>query len=424
MGSQFHVIGAGMAGLAAAVDLALSGRKVTLYEAAGHAGGRARSYFDTELGCRVDNGNHLLLSGNKAALAYIDRIGAADTLTGPGAPRFDFLDLTTDERWTLAPGPGLFPWWIFDAGRRVAGTVPADYLKLAAFLGAGEDDTVAALFDTKTPLFRRLLQPLVVAALNTEVENASARLMGRILRDTFGRGGAAIHPLVPAIGLSETLVDPALSTLAQAGATIRLGSCLRRIDFEEEYVARLHFDETVIELARDDEVILAVPVPVALRLLPGLTAPVEYRAIINAHYRLDQPIEGPPFIGLVGGVAEWVFRKPGILSVTISAADPLIDRSAEELAARIWEDVRWAYGLADREMPPCRIVKEKRATFAATPEQLPLRPPAETLWRNLSLAGDWTDTGLPSTIEGAIRSGNEAARTSIGRISQGRGGRL
>jgi len=414
MAPVFHVAGAGLAGLSAALSLIGKGGDIALYEAAGQAGGRCRSYFDTELGCLVDNGNHLLLSGNVAAMNYINRIGAAGTLTGPGRPVFDFCDLANGERWTLDPGAGRVPWWIFDEKRRIAGTKPADYLKLAAFLRAKEADTVAGLFDTGSPLFRRLLQPLTVAALNTEAETASARLLWRIMRDTFGRGGAAMHPLIPATGLSETLIDPALSMLSGAGARIRFGARLRRIEFAGDQVTKLHFDEEAIELAPEDRLILAVPAPIASRLVPELVAPTEFRAIVNAHYRVDQPIAGPPFIGLTGGIAEWVFRKPGILSVTISAADPVADRPAEELGPLVWRDVARAYGLDGAIVPPFRIVKEKRATFAATPEQLRRRPGAATRWRNLFLAGDWTATGLPSTIEGAIRSGNEAARTSLG----------
>ena len=105
-----------------------------------------------------------------------------------------------------------------------------------------------------------------------------------------------------------------------------------------------------------------------------------------------------------------MFRKSGILSVTVSAADRLVDVSAEALAALLWRDVARAYDLGNAALPPWRIVKEKRATFAATPAELRRRPPAQTRWRNLFLAGDWTATGLPATIEGAIRSGETAGR--------------
>src|SRR5881398_2822351 len=116
---RVHVIGAGLAGLAAAVALADAGRAVTLYEAAQHAGGRCRSFFDAELGCRIDNGNHLLLTGNSAAMAYIERIGALDTFERPRAAAIPFIDIESGERWAVRPGKGAVPWWVLRPARRV-----------------------------------------------------------------------------------------------------------------------------------------------------------------------------------------------------------------------------------------------------------------------------------------------------------------
>ncbi len=406
---RIHVVGAGLAGLAAATRLAAGGHAIVLHEASPQAGGRCRSYFDGELGCRIDNGNHLLLSGNRAALDYLERIGAAASLVGPDAPRFAFCDLASGERWTIAPGPGRLPWWILDRRRRVPGTSALDYLRAVTLARAGEDDTVPARLDVKSVLFCRLWQPFAVAALNTEIEAASAALLWRVIVESFGAGGAALRQLVPRERLSESFIDPALSFLAHHGATIRFGARLRAITCAGQRVASLDFDDGPLALGPRDGVVLAVPAPNAVRLLPGMTAPGEFRAIVNAHYRLAVPADKPLFIGLVGGTAEWVFRKPGILSVTVSAADRLVDEPAEKLASLLWRDVASAYRLGDQALPPWRIVKEKRATFAATPAELRRRPASRTQWGNLFLAGDWTATGLPATIEGAIRSGETAA---------------
>jgi len=164
-------------------------------------------------------------------------------------------------------------------------------------------------------------------------------------------------------------------------------------------------------------VVLAVPAPVAATLLPGLVVPDTFCAILNVHFQLQADPGEAGFFGIIGGAAEWLFVKPGIVSVTISAADRLVDQSADAIAAAVWPDIVAACGLpaASRAMPPWRVIKEKRATFAATPAQEKIRPQSRTRFNNVTLAGDWTSTGLPATIEGAIRSGCSAARALLER---------
>jgi hydroxysqualene dehydroxylase len=406
---RVHVVGAGLAGLAAAVDLAGAGHAVVLHESGPQAGGRCRSFLDPELGVRIDNGNHLLLSGNASALAYVARIGALDTFDRLPDAAIPFVDLAAGERWTLRPSPGRIPWWIFSATRRVAGTRARDYLAALRLAGAKPEDTVGGLLSRDTILFRRLWEPLAVAALNTAAADASAGLFWRVLADTVGRGATACRPLVPHEGLSESLVDPALAFLARHGADIRFGSRLRALGFAEQLVSELLLDGDSVAVAPQDSVILAVPAAVAPRLVPGLVVPQDYAPIVNAHFRCDAPEGTPLFLGIVGGAAEWVFRKPEVLSVTVSAADRLVGLAAEELRDLLWRDVARALGRPPEAAPPARIVKERRATFRATPAQLRRRPAAATRWANLHLAGDYVETGLPATIEGAIRSGMIAA---------------
>jgi squalene-associated FAD-dependent desaturase len=415
--SRVHIIGAGLAGLSAAVALTQAGRAVTLHEAGPAAGGRARSYFDRGLGLRIDNGNHLLLSGNTATMAYLDTIGARGTLTGPGAPVFPFIDIPSGRRWMLRPGTGRIPWWILTPSRRVPETRPRDYLRLAGVARIADDRSVAESLPHDV-LYRRLLEPLAVAALNTPPEQGLARLLGAVLRETLLRGGAACVPCLPREGLSETLVDPALGWLHARGAALRFGHRIAGLETIAERVVGLRGPDGPIPLGAQDAVVLAVPPWVATDLLPGLTAPDEFQAILNIHFRCTAP--PPPtdradtaqagFVGLVGGTTEWVFVKPGHVSATISAANRLVDRPAEAIAAAAWPDVQAALRLPASGMPAYRVVKERRATFAATAAQERRRPGPRAGLANLALAGDWTATGLPATIEGAIRSGHSAAR--------------
>lgn len=410
---RVHVIGAGMAGLSAALQLALMGEQVTVYEAAPYAGGRCRSYHDRELDCRIDNGNHLVLSGNVAIQDYLLLTEAQDTMTGPNAPLFPFMDLENGERWTVRMGNGVMPWWLFDAKRRVPNTKPADYLSALNILRANDEDTVISLLDTGTPLYRRFWEPLAVAALNTEPENASAKMLANIFVQTFGAGGKACHPLIPKQGLSETFVMPCLATLSANKAEMKLGQRLRAIVAQDGVISSLDFGEEFVEIAPTDWVVLAVPPWVAQELVPSLTTPDEFRAITNVHYRVEVPQNMAGFTGLVGGLAEWVFVREGIASVTISASDRYDEQDQKIWASRTWSDLATLFDLDPAKIPPWRILREKRATFAATPQQNLRRPRSYTGWKNMALAGDWTDTGLPSTIEGSIRSGVKAAQVVI-----------
>ncbi len=410
--SVVHVIGAGLAGLAAGLDFARAGWHATLYEAGPAAGGRCRSYFDKELGCRIDNGNHLLLSGNRSAMQYLDLIGGRHLLGGPGQALFAFIDVGTGERWTVAPDPGPVPWWVFRRDRRVPGTGLGEYAQLLRLRIASGDATVTEVLDGKSELYRRLLEPLAVAALNTPPDAALARLLATVVRETLGRGGRACVPLYPLQGLSEAFIDPAVAFLAARGGTLLTGRRVAGLRTEANRVTGLATQEGVVPVVKGDVVVLAVPAPVAQGLLPWLTVPDAFEAILNIHFKLDAVPHGPlaqaGFLGVIGGVAEWIFIKPGVVSVTISAANRLVDRTSAEIAALVWPDVCAALDLS-AAMPPVRVVKERRATFAATAAQEKRRPPARTPFGNLALAGDWTATGLPATIEGAIRSGQAAA---------------
>jgi hydroxysqualene dehydroxylase len=183
---------------------------------------------------------------------------------------------------------------------------------------------------------------------------------------------------------------------------------LRTLRFGPDRVEELDFGGDAAAIAADDAVILAVPPYAASSLVIGLTVPTEFRAIVNAHFRIDPAPEQPPILGVVNGTVEWIFAFPGRVSITISAGDRLIDAPREELAKTIWSEVARVTGLPPA-LPQWQIVRERRATFAATPSQNARRPGAKTQWRNFFLAGDWTATGLPATIEGAIRSGHRAA---------------
>jgi squalene-associated FAD-dependent desaturase len=408
---RVHVIGAGLAGLAAAVALVRSGREVAVYDAAGHAGGRCRSFFDVGIGRRIDNGNHLVLSGNVAIVRYLRDIGAGAGLSGPKRAEFDFLDLASGERWTVRPNRGPLPWWIFSPSRRVPGSRARDYLKALRLPGAAATASVRDVLEGSGAAFARFWEPLAVAVLNTAAAEGAAALLWPVVRETFARGEAACRPRMAAEGLSECFIDPALVYLRTAGAPVHLNYRLRRLDCADRRVRALQFapGETTT-LAPDDAVVLAVPPASAAALVPGLIVPRESRAIVNGHFILPAKVARPRVLGLVGGLCHWLFLRGDVASVTISAADEVAERANEALASAMWAEIARALDLAEAPLPAHRIIKEKRATFAQTPAEAARRPQASTCYKNLFLAGDWTDTGLPATLEGSVRSGNTAAK--------------
>jgi squalene-associated FAD-dependent desaturase len=407
--AKAYVIGAGVAGLAAATALAQRGAQVELFEAGPQAGGRCRSYFDPAIGAVIDNGNHLVLSGNRAVYNYLQRVGAPGALKGPDGAVFDFVDLSDGLHWRLKLDDGPIPAWVFSKARRVPGTKAMDYAAYAPLLWARKNAAIGDVVKDRGALWRRLMQPFLLAALNTAPEDASAALAGGVMRESLALGGRACRPRIAEPNLAAAFVSPALSYLESRGAKVHFSQRLRRFAIAGTGVRALEFADATIPTGMKDAIVLAVNAPVALDLVPGLTTPTEFRAIVNAHFRFPPPAGAPPILGVIGGTAEWIFTFPDRISVTISGADAIVDEERESLAIRIWADVATALHL-DAPLPPWQIVKEKRATFAATPAQDVLRPGPRTATRNLILAGDWTQTGLPATLEGAIRSGDVAAR--------------
>jgi squalene-associated FAD-dependent desaturase len=357
---------------------------------------------------RIDNGTHILLSGNTAALDFLAGIGASALVTGAAKARFPFVDLATRQRWTLDLGAGRLPFWVFDRHRRAPGTRALDYVALARILWPTPDQPLGRVVSCSGPAYELVVRPFLLAALNTDPSASSSDLARAVVRDTIARGGSACRPYLAPRGLSAAFVDPAIAYLKGRAGVFRFGDQLRRFVVAAGAVAGLDFGDGVVAVRPDDAVVLAVPPYVASSIIPELQTPDEFRAIINAHFRIVPPAGLEPMIGVLNGVAEWIFAFEDRISVTISGADRFLQHTRDEIAQMIWHDVQRVANVP-ADLPPWQIVRERRATFAATASQNARRPGARTVWRNLVLAGDWTDTGLPATIESAVRSGNRAA---------------
>lgn len=405
------VVGAGLAGLSAAVRLIEAGFKVEIAEAAAQAGGRCRSYHDAQLGLVIDNGNHLVLEGNQAVARFRRTVGANTPLAGPDHADFAFADLATGARWTIGINDGPLPCWVLSTARRVPGSGLGDYLPLAKLLAMAPGQTVGQRIRAAGPVWDKLLEPVLLAVLNTPPAEGSAALTAAVLRETLLRGGKATLPRIAEPTLAAAFIEPALAWLAERGSPVALGKRLRGVEMDGKRVTALDWGDTRQDVT-DEAVILAVPPWIAKGLLPEISTPDAFNSIVNAHFACPPPAEAPPMLALLGAKAQWLFAFPDRISVTVSAADDIVGLDREELARTFWDEIQRAYGFT-ASLPAWQIVKEKRATFAATPEQDAKRPPAQTRWPNLLLAGDWTQTGLPATIEGALRSGEKAAGLAI-----------
>lgn len=395
MTGTLHVVGAGLAGLAAAVAGIRAGWHVALHEASPQAGGRCRSFRCERLDRVIDNGTHLLLGANHTALAFAAAIGGHEALTR-GEPVFPFLDLTSGRHWTVSGRA-----WKAGIGETLAAL---------GFPWVSERETVAVRLGPARS-FADLWEPLCVAALNTAPSDASARLFSTLIRALLLGGGESLRPWHTSGGLSATFAGPAVATLAAHGAELHFRR--RLIGIAENALA---FDHGTLRLGGSDRVVLALP-PWALDGVVTLPA-FATRAIVNVHYRLPATVVlpgGQPFLALVGGLPQWLSARDDVLSVTVSAADRLVDRPSEDIAAKLWHDIAVALGWTRERPLAARVIKERRATLAHTPDVVRARPGPATKMDWLFLAGDWLAGPWPCTIEAAVASGLAATRLAVGR---------
>jgi len=294
------IIGAGLAGLSAALWCSERGIDVRLFEGAGHAGGRCRSFHDKYLDRQIDNGNHFIMSANQSARAYLRRVGAQDQLMSPPYALYPFVDVKSRERWTLKFNKGLIPYWVLRAKSRIPGTRLIDYFAGLKIALVGPKKTVGEVAGvdmrhvesqlSDNLLYKRLWEPLTLAVLNTTPQIGQAKLLWSVLRETFALGGQACTPMTGKNGLGPAFIDPALRTLEREGGKIQFGARLRYIERSGLRITKLHFSNDHIEIDEKTQIILALPPSRLKQVMPELDPPDDNASILNVHFLASKPL--------------------------------------------------------------------------------------------------------------------------------------
>ena len=433
---KIAIVGGGFAGLSAAAILAERGLKPIVLEARGRLGGRATAFEDRETGERVDNGQHVLFGCYTETLAFLRRIGADGNVRMQPSLAIPFID----ERGTRSalhcprlPAPlhllaGVLRWDAIPLRDRLSALRLAPGL-LRARLGGGAQAVSGSVADwlrahgQSSRLITALWEPLAVAALNQSIDTADAAPFVTVLARMFGPDPTAAALVLPTVPLDDMYAGPARAFIERHGGQVRTDA-LARITTGPSGVTGVFVRGYAVPVSR---VIAAVPWHALPALFtdpaPALRATLDAAGrtgsmpIVTVNLWYDRVVMDEPFVGLIGRTIHWIFDKRQVfaeqashLSLVVSAAGALDGMGREELIALADREVRAAITTArTARLLRGTVVREKRATFSLAAGQ-PARPAARTPVPGLFLAGDWIETSLPSTIEGAVLSGHTAAR--------------
>ena len=428
------IIGGGFAGLSAGVELSERGFEVLLLERRRHLGGRAYSFTDTRTGDPVDNGQHLFMGCYTHTIAFLKKIGCLEKLKFQEQTHIDFLDAgRRPDSFDCPPLPA--PFHVLAGLFLLKGLTLGDKLRTLHMARALRDRAAenAALSVSKwlkkyhqsERINERFWHPMTIATLNESPEVASSKMMRVVLQEAFGKGREASALGIASVGLSDLYTDSAQQFIEARGGRIRFLSHVARFRIAGGRVVAVELKTG--ETIETDHLISSVPPAVLWQLLDDDLRTGELKSvekltsspIISINLWFDRPLVDKPFIGLLGTRLQWLFNKEVILrtangshqlALIISAAhaytdwtkNQLVDMAVGELHQLLPES-------RDAELVHSAVVKERDATLSHTVASDTLRPGAKTSIPNLVLAGDWTDTGLPATIESALLSGKRAA---------------
>ena len=423
------IIGSGISGLTAASILSSKKIQVTLLESAPKFGGRTYSFKDSESGETIDNGQHILMGCYKETLAFLNLIGAGNNFIFQKNLNIDFL---TDDKKKYSLRSSLIPYplnLLFAILNYNALNVVEKFrfigliIKLP-FISERSLENLSVLDwlekeNQNENIIRSFWEILCVGALNTNLKKASAKMFYNILIKIFFNGNFASTIILPKYGLSESIISPALSFIKKNDGKVFSSETIKELIVKNRTVIGVKSDNNIYE--NFDFVISAIPLHALEKIISkellNIKTIFSYSTILNTHIWLkENPVEAN-FYGLINSPLHWIFNKGSHLNLVISDADEISKKTNEEIIETALNELEKFTSAKKENLTGYKIIREKRATFIPDNNVLYNRPKSKTAIKNLFLAGDWTDTGLPATIESAAMSGRIAAECVLSRIN-------
>lgn len=417
------IIGAGFAGLSAAVKLSQNGIKITVIEASPKPGGRAYSFQDKETGTIIDNGQHILMGCYRFTLDFLKLINSYDKVIIQRNLKVNFVK-NDSQLFPLNSAVIFYPFNLLLGILKYKAVSKSDriliikfFIKLL-FINTNKIKELSVIEwlekeGQNENIQKCLWEIIAVGALNTNLDSASAKIFADILKEIFLKGNFNTKIIIPEDGLSEMYCKQSLEFIKKRNGEIIFSEEVLEFNINNDKVISVKTDKTIYD--NFDFVIFAIP-PFALeRISSDLinNLPIKYSPILTVHLWLKENNLTEKFYGFIDSPIHWVFNHKKYITIVVSDAGNLIEKSKEEIFELASVELKKYLKIDKEVISTYKIIKEKRATFIPNKEFLNSRPSTETKIENLFLAGDWVKTGLPSTIESAVKSGYIAAEKVI-----------
>jgi squalene-associated FAD-dependent desaturase len=415
------IIGGGISGLTAASILSSKNIDIFLIESSPKLGGRTYSFTDKETETEIDNGQHILMGCYKDTHTFLNLIGAQNNFDYQKNLYLKFIDRNKDQ-FQLNASSLFYPFNLLSAINNYDALDLQDkipFIRLLLKLPFISKSSLRKISvkqwlekeKQSSNTINSFWEILCIGAMNTSLEKASALVFYEILIKIFFNGNVAATIVLPKYGLNDSIINPASSFIAKNGGKIIFSETVKEVVVKNQKIVALKSEKNLYE--NFDFVISAIPLHALEKIIPKgileIDLELNYSTILNIHIWLNENILQEKFYGLLSSPLHWIFIKEKHINIVISDADYLAEKSKEEILNFVIEELEKYTSMKREDIKHYKIIKEKRATFVPDIATLEKRPNSKTSLKNLFLAGDWTNTGLPSTIESAVKSGRNAA---------------